>query len=86
MPAFSGYVMQLSRAIENAEFSRFEKQIQSPKITKSLPDPDASQFTATVLNSSVAEAMKDLNPRLKVGHLSVRRFRVRPFSARLDTR
>jgi peptide/nickel transport system permease protein len=35
----------------------------------------------------VGQALEDsLNPRLKVGHLSVRRFRVRPFSARLDTR
>ncbi|MGN6379709.1 MAG: ABC transporter permease [Gaiellales bacterium] len=35
----------------------------------------------------VGQAMEDaLNPRLKVGHLAARRFRVRPFSARLDTR
>jgi peptide/nickel transport system permease protein len=35
----------------------------------------------------VGQSMEDaLNPRLQVGHLSVRRFRMRPFSARLDAR
>jgi peptide/nickel transport system permease protein len=35
----------------------------------------------------VGQSMEDaLNPRLRVGHLSVRRFRIRPFSARLDAR
>jgi peptide/nickel transport system permease protein len=35
----------------------------------------------------VGQSMEDaLNPRLRVGHLATRRFRIRPFSARLDTR
>jgi peptide/nickel transport system permease protein len=35
----------------------------------------------------VGQSMEDaLNPRLKVGHLATRRFRIRPFSARIDAR
>ena len=34
----------------------------------------------------VGQSMEDaLNPRLKVGHLSVRRFRLRPLGGRLDS-
>jgi peptide/nickel transport system permease protein len=40
-------------------------------------------LACTMLGQSIEDA---LNPRLRVGHLAARRFRVRPFSARLDTR
>jgi peptide/nickel transport system permease protein len=34
----------------------------------------------------IGQSMEDaLNPRLKVGHLSVRRFRLRPLRDRLDS-
>ena len=34
----------------------------------------------------VGQSMEDaLNPRLKVGHLSVRRFRLRPLGGKLDS-
>lgn len=50
--------------------------------------PPGLAVTVVILACTmVGQAMEDaLNPRLKVGHLSVRRFRVRPFSARLDAR
>jgi peptide/nickel transport system permease protein len=39
-------------------------------------------LACTMLGQSIEDA---LNPRLRVGHLAARRFRVRPFSARLDS-
>jgi hypothetical protein len=38
-------------------------------------------LACTTIGQSMEEA---LNPRLRVGHLSVRRFRLRPLNGRLD--
>ncbi|AQT80817.1 hypothetical protein B1R94_18440 [Mycolicibacterium litorale] len=48
--------------------------------------PPGLAVTMVVLAATVAgQGMEDtLNPRLKVGHLAVRRFRVRPLHGRLD--
>jgi peptide/nickel transport system permease protein len=39
-------------------------------------------LACTIIGQSIEDA---LNPRLKVGHLAVRRFRLRPLSGRLDS-
>ena len=48
--------------------------------------PPGLAVTVVILACTmVGQALEDsLNPRLRSGHLSTRRFRVRPFSARLD--
>ncbi len=58
MPAFSPYVMQLDRAIENAEFSRFEKQLRGAQV---MPAPDAGdeQLATGGPEHPVAAAMKE---------------------------
>jgi peptide/nickel transport system permease protein len=40
-------------------------------------------LACTMMGQSMEDA---LNPRLRVGHLSTRRFRIRPFSARIESR
>jgi hypothetical protein len=63
MPAFSPYVMQLNRAIENAEFSRFEKQLRGVQV---MPAPDAGgeQAGAATVHP-VAAAMKEAGEYLR---------------------
>jgi peptide/nickel transport system permease protein len=48
--------------------------------------PPGLAVTVVILACTmVGQALEDaLNPRLRTGHVSVRRFRVRPFSARLE--
>lgn len=50
--------------------------------------PPGACVTVVILACTmVGQALEDsLNPRLRVGHLSVRRFRMRPFSARIESR
>jgi peptide/nickel transport system permease protein len=49
--------------------------------------PPGVAVTVVILACTmVGQSMEDaLNPRLKVGHLAVRRFRLRPLHGRLDT-
>src|ERR1700678_948911 len=63
MPAFLPYVAQLSKAVENAEFSRFEKQLRSARVT---PAPGAGdQPRPTAVLPSVDAAMKEASDYLR---------------------
>lgn len=60
MPAFLPYVSNLRRAIESAEFSRFEQQLRGPQVPETVVEIDTSQsVAAAVLNPSISAAMKE---------------------------
>lgn len=59
MPAFSPYVIQLNRAIENAEFCRFEKQLRAAQAAPPPPNSGGGHPASTVALASVAAAMKE---------------------------
>ena len=65
MPALSPYVIQLNRAIENAEFSRFERQLsKASSVTPAQKSPDEqSDFAA--LTPGIEGALKEASAYLR---------------------
>jgi hypothetical protein len=59
MPTLSGCVLQLSRAIENADFSRFEQQLRSASPSRPTPKEVGDQMGVAGLRSDVLGAMKE---------------------------
>jgi hypothetical protein len=59
MPAFLPFVSQMNRAVDNAEFSRFERELRtsSPSVATRVQVSD--QATMAGLSSAVVEAMKE---------------------------
>lgn len=59
MPAFSPFVLGLRRAIENAEFSRFERQLRADSSDVPVAAQGDDRPAATVADSAVVGAMKE---------------------------
>jgi len=59
MPALSACVIQLNRAIENAEFSGFEEQLQSTSPGMPTPKEVGDQLAAAGLSPAIIGAMKE---------------------------
>jgi hypothetical protein len=59
MPALAPCVLQLNRAIESAEFSRFEQQLRKTSPNGPTPKEVGEQFTVAGLSSAVVGAMKE---------------------------
>jgi hypothetical protein len=59
MPAFLPYVSNLKRAIDSAEFSRFEQQLRGPQVPETVVDTESGQLGADALNPSIGAAMKE---------------------------
>jgi hypothetical protein len=66
MPTFSNNITQLSRAIDNAEFSRFEQQLRSTSTITAPKVPD-EQSELAVLDPGIIEALKEANEYLWSG-------------------
>jgi peptide/nickel transport system permease protein len=74
-------VVSWGRLIENA----FKDNAILNKAWWAIIPPGASVTLLILACTMIGQAMEDaLNPRLRVGHLSVRRFRMRPLRGRLD--
>src|SRR5258708_4116358 len=59
MPALSPYVIQLNRAIENAEFSRFEQHLLKASSVAPAHKASDEQSDFTALNPSIEGALKE---------------------------
>jgi hypothetical protein len=69
MPGLAPYVLQLNRAIENAEFSRFEQQLRDASPSKPRPEDAGKMLAEGGLSSTVVEAMKKAADYLRGGGL-----------------
>ena len=75
-------VVSWGRLIENA----FKDNAILNKAWWAIIPPGACVTLLILACTMIGQAMEDsLNPRLRVGHLSVRRFRMRPLHGRLDS-
>jgi hypothetical protein len=59
MPGLSPHITQLTRAIESAEFSRFEQQLRSASQSSPSPQAIENAGASVGLNSPVTEAMAE---------------------------
>lgn len=65
MPALSPCIIQLTRAIESAEFSRFEQQLRSASQSNPTPQAIENARASVDLGSPVAEAMAEASKYLR---------------------
>jgi hypothetical protein len=59
MPALSPFVLQLNRAIESAEFARFERQLHAASARGRISEEVSDQLTEVGLSPSVLAAMEE---------------------------
>jgi len=67
MPALLSYVAELKRAIEKAEFTRFERQLRSAIQVAPTPKVTEEKSELAALNPNIEEALKEAGEYLRGG-------------------